>query len=235
LDLKRQTVTTVAGTGKQGRDTFRGGPARLVGLNSPWGLLIHQGKLYIGMAGHHQIWVMDLTRRLVLPFAGTGKEALRDGPRHLCCLAQPSGLASDGANLYIADCESSAIRAVRLDGLAGMKRLVGKGLFVWGDTNGKGDEVRLQHPLDVVYHDGKVYVADTYNHKIKVINPLTRACTTLDVQEQGDPAKHFHEPSGLSIADGDLYVADTNAHRIRVIDLVTRKVSTLRLRNVEGP
>ncbi len=91
----------------------------------------------------------------------------------------------------------------------------------------------MQHALGIVYVDGKLYVADTYNSKIKVIDPRTRACTTF---VGGDKkAKLFNEPGGISYANGKLYVADTNAHRIQVMDLETKAVTTLKLQGVEPP
>ena len=99
--------------------------------------------------------------------------------------------------------------------------------------DGIGRQVRLQHALGIVFVDGKLYVADTYNSKIKVLDPATRACTTF---VGGDKkAKLFNEPGGISHADGKLYVADTNAHRIQVIDLATKEVRTLKLQGVEPP
>jgi sugar lactone lactonase YvrE len=231
LDLRRQTVQTIAGfPGRAGTDLRRGGPALRTGLNSPWDLLLHRGRLYVAMAGHHQIWVMDLARHLIVPFAGNGFEDLKDGPRAFCCLAQPSGLAASDTALYVADSESSSIRSIPLDGQGEVSTLVGAGLFKFGDDDGAGAEVRLQHPLGVVCVEGKLYVADTYNSKIKMLDPATRACTTF----AGDrKAKLFSEPGGISYAAGKLYVADTNAHRIQVIDLETKAVSTLKLQGVE--
>jgi len=237
LDLKTSTVKTIAGTGKQGLDKYRGGPALTIGLNSPWGLFVQDTKLFIGMAGHHQIWVQDLVKGGLFPLAGNGMEELVDGPFAKAAFAQPSGLGSDGKFLYVADSESSAIRVLSLDSTGPVKTLVGKGLMVWGDKDGQGDQVRLQHPLDVVHHKGKLYLLDTYNHKIKELDPRTRACVTLDLKDADPKAKGplFDEPGGLSIADDKMYVADTNAHRIRVVDLKTNRVSTLSLKGVESP
>ena len=233
LDLKKRTVRTIAGTGQQGMDFRRGGDARHTGLNSPWDLLVHGNELYIAMAGCHQIWVMDLTRHTVVPFAGTAFENLVDGPRQASCFAQPSGLASDGTKLFVADSEVSAVRAIPLDGRGDVSTLVGTGLFDFGDTDGIGPAARLQHALGIVYVDGKLYVADTYNSKIKSLDPLTRSCKTFVGDDK--KAKLFNEPGGISYADGKLYVADTNAHRIQVIDLESKEVSTLNLQGVEPP
>lgn len=242
LDLKSQRVSTIAGLGRQARDgRSRGGDARKIGLNSPWDLLLVGKTLYIAMAGHHQIWRLDLSTNRLDPHAGTGREAIRDGTHDRCDLAQPSGLATDGKVLFVADSEASAVRTVDLDPAGKTQTLVGvEGghLFNFGDVDGIGDQVRLQHALAVAYDGDKLYLADTYNSKIKVIDPKKRECSTWLGGNRGpgwlaDPM--FDEPAGLSIAAGRLYVADTNAHRIRVIDLKTKEVRTLALSGVEPP
>ena len=83
-----------------------------------------------------------------------------------------------------------------------MKTLVGEGLFEFGDVDGVGDEVRLQHALGVAYHDGKLYVADTYNSKIKVLDPATRECKTFAGRRAaaGWTARLFNEPAGLELS-----------------------------------
>ena len=237
LDLKEQTVKNVAGIGEQDRRAkFEGGPALKTGLNSPWDLLLHKDKLFIAMAGHHQIWTFDPVAKRVEPYAGNGAEDLEDGPLAGSSFAQPSGLASDGTNLYVADSEISAIRSLPMDGKGKVKTIVGEGLFEFGDIDGVGPKVRLQHALGVAFRDGKLYVADTYNSKIKLIDPDKRSCTTF----LGDPPgwlkpKMFDEPGGLSFGGDKLYVADTNNHRIRVIDMKTREATTLNLQGVEPP
>jgi DNA-binding beta-propeller fold protein YncE len=237
LDLKKQTVKTVAGTGEQGRDRFGEGNPLKIGLNSPWDVLLSGDRLFIAMAGHHQIWVLDLARNRLAPFAGDGQETLQDGPLSLACFAQPSGLASDGKTLYVADSETSSIRAVPLTGRGTVKTIVGEGLFEFGDKDGTANGVRLQHALGVAYHEGKLYVADTYNSKLKVIDPVKRTSTTfLGGEPEGWLATPlFSEPGGLCVAGGKLYVADTNAHRIRVVDLKTKAVRALKLEGVEAP
>lgn len=237
VDLKKKTVTTVAGTGKQGHDRSASGLALKVGLNSPWALHLEGDKLYVAMAGHHQIWRMDLKRKLISGYAGNGREDIVDGGLNASEFAQPSGLTTDGKMLYVADSEVSAIRAVPLNGKDNVRTLVGRGLFDFGDKDGKGDEVRLQHALGVEYYKGKIYVADTYNDKIKILDPKTRSCETfLGGDREGWLAGSlFNEPAGLSFANDKLYVADTNAHRIRVVDLKTKTVSTLKLQGVEPP
>jgi DNA-binding beta-propeller fold protein YncE len=235
LDLKAQTVKAVAGTGKQDRENrARGGPALTTGLNSPWDLLLHDKVIYVAMAGHHQIWTFDPARRRVDPYAGDGREDIQDGSLAESEFAQPSGLATDGKRLYVADSEVSAIRSVALPPGADVKTVVGLGLFKFGDVDGTGDQVRLQHALGVAHREGKLYVADTYNSKIKVLDPAKRTCTTFRGEGKGwlSPTM-FNEPGGLSFGGDKLYVADTNAHRIQVIDMPTGGLTTLPLQGVE--
>jgi thiol-disulfide isomerase/thioredoxin len=246
LDLKTKTVKTVAGNGQQGDERRGKGPALKTGLNSPWDVLASGDKLYIAQAGHHQIWTLDLKDEELALFAGSGREDIMDGSLvadldnfriKVASFAQPSGLTTDGKNLYVADSEVSAIRVLPLDGKGEVNTLVGKGLFEFGDVDGVGDRVRLQHALGIAYYEDKIYVADTYNSKIKVLDPKDRSCESfLGGEADGwlaGPA--FSEPGGLSVADGKLFVADTNAHRIRVIDLKTKSVRTLELSGVEAP
>jgi thiol-disulfide isomerase/thioredoxin len=237
LDLKKKVVKTIAGNGEKGEDRRRGGDALRVGLNSPWDIYLHGNILYIAMAGHHQIWTLNLDKGVLAPYAGNGRENINDGPLTEACFAQPSGLASDGSTLYVADSEVSAIRAVPLDGKGDVKTVVGEGLFDFGDVDGTGNQVRLQHALGVAYHDGKLYVADTYNSKIKVIDAAKRSCSTfLGGKGEGWLAGAvLSEPAGLSIAGDKMYIADTNNHRIRVVDLKSKAISSVELHGIEAP
>lgn len=239
VDLSRRTVETVAGTGEQAMMAFAGGPANSTPLSSPWDVAAANGRLYVAMAGVHQLWALDLQHGTVYPFAGSGHEGLADGPLDQAWLAQPSGISADGNRLYFADSETSSIRIADTSHDGRVSTIVGQDLFVFGDVDGSGDEVRLQHPLGVDHHDGIIYVADSYNHKIKQVFPRTRsAATFLGTGEAGyrdgaGAAALFHEPGGLSVADGKLYIADTNNHLVRVADLTTREVTTLDLTGLE--
>ena len=196
VDLKKREVTTLAGTGKQGAPGRRAarlapvGKPKKTALSSPWALLIHSSHLYIAMAGSHQIWRMELPHGDIGPYAGNGREDIVDGPllppapyeEGFASFAQPSGLAGDDNWLYVADSEGSSIRAVRSIQLClcatviGTSQLRGGRLFTFGDVDGKGPQVRLQHPLGVAQRNGQLYVADTYNNKIKVIDLAQGTC-----------------------------------------------------------
>ena len=238
VNLEKRTVQTVAGTGLQTHDYFKSGPALTISLSSPWDLTLAGRTLYIAMAGPHQIWKLDLDKQEVSTFAGSGREARIDGPVLEAGFAQPSGISNNGRSLFIADSESNIIREIDLANLE-VKTLVGGDLFEFGDEDGRGDDVRLQHPLGILVAGDKVLIADTYNHRIKELDPQRRSVQNLfgtGKPGQADgPSPSFYEPAGLALANGRLYVADTNNHAIRVVDLRTKTISTLNLKGLEPP
>ena len=196
-------------------------------LRSPWDLALKTGILIVAMAGSHQLWVIDLLNDQAYPYAGTGEEARRDGAVNHATFAQPSGLAIARNTLFVADAESNAIRAVELPPANTVTTIAGGDLFEFGDRDGNGDAVRLQHPLGLAARDGRVFIADTYNHKIKLLEPSSGRVSTF--------AAGFHEPGGVSVAGNTLFVADTNNHAIRAVDLSTRQATTLPIRGLTPP
>ncbi|HBN08051.1 MAG TPA: hypothetical protein DD435_05180 [Cyanobacteria bacterium UBA8530] len=231
LDLKERRVETIAGTGRQANWGTSGGPNDETPLNSPWDLVVLGEELFIAQAGSHQIW--KRAKGFVGPFAGSGREDLIDGSRFSAALAQPSGICLEGPFLYLADSETSSIR--KIDKNSGwVETLVGEGLFTFGDKDGRGEEVRLQHPLGVAFGRGMLFIADTYNHKVKILDPIERSVRT--VFGKGTPGfedgrnPSFYEPGGLSLAGDSLFIADTNNHAIRVADLSEGVVRTLELK-----
>lgn len=210
LDLASRTVVTVAGTGAKG-SARAAGPAREVALRSPWALARGGADLLVAMAGSHQIW--KLSGDTIAPFAGSGVESIGDGPLADATFSQPSGLALVDGTLYVADSEVSAIRAVDLK--AGtVSTLVGTGLFDFGDRDGQGREVRLQHALGVVSRGGVLFIADTFNDKLKRLDPATQTVKTVAGGEG-----ELSEPGGLALLpDGRVLIADTNNHRLRTFD-----------------
>ena len=245
VNLAEKKVSTVAGTGDQSRVRVSGGPVDATPLNSPWALMSLDGGLYIAMAGPHQIWFHQPGSDSIDVYAGTGREDVINGPRSESAWAQPSGITTDGRYLYIVDSEGSSVRKLdtEADGevttLAGTSDLPGgRSLFEFGDIDGTGGEARLQHPLGIVWHDGELFVADSYNHKIKRIDANTGKTKTWlgdgTAGDQLDPPR-FSEPAGLSIAGGTLYVADTNNHRICTIDIKSGAVKVLNIKGLGPP
>jgi len=238
VDLKAKKVETIGGTGKLEDFNGSGGIGVKAALRSPWDLSLVRKKLYIAMAGSHQIWRMDLEKNLLEPYAGTRAEARLDGNIKEAAFSQPSGIVSDGKKLWVADSEANIIREIDFQTEV-VETLVGGDLFEFGDKDGEEDDVLLQHPLGVALYNGKVLIADTYNHKIKILDAEKRIVETFlgtgkSGQADGGNAT-FYEPAGLSIADGKLFIADTNNHAIRVVDLKTKQVSTLKIEGLKPP
>ncbi len=252
IDLNKKTVETIAGTGEQSHNIRpHGGRGLETALNSPWDVekigVSEAGRdsalrLYIAMAGCHQIWEMQLASGIVQTYAGTGAEAGVDDVTIKAAFAQPSGIATDGRELFVADSEISSIRAVGLGAVPRVRTVCGSGeLFGFGDKDGSGLEVRLQHCLGVEYVRDYLWVADTYNHKIKRVETRAGVCETIagdgtaGLQDGQGTNARFFEPSGLSAAGSCLYVADTNNHAIRRMELATMKVTTLEFTGLCAP
>lgn len=233
-DLVSKQCQVLVGSGRQGKEFNLSGTARLVDLNSPWDLFLAGDDLYIAMAGFHQIWRVNLVTKLAEPFSGTGAEAITDGPiKNLesgGTHAQPSGITGGNGYFFVADSESSSIREIFNNQLS---TLIGTGLFNFGDRDGDYKNAKLQHPLGVLLSGDSLFVADTFNSKIKLITLSKKKIETLSGGssaglKDGTDAL-FDEPSGLAILGNQLYVADTNNSAIRVIDLATKEVRTLKL------
>ncbi len=242
LDLETRQVSTLLGTGDQAaRYPPLPGFGPDVAITSPWDVALDRGTLYIAMAGSHQIWALNLETSGASWFAGSGRESTLNGRRLDAELAQPSAVVvlSDGS-IAFADSESSSIRKAD-PGEAGETGILAgsdTNLFEFGDVDGIGTEARLQHPLGLEFAEGALWVADTYNSKIKQLDPATGRISTLSGGDQGwadgtGTGASFSEPGGISYAAGRLYVADTNNHAVRVVDLESGEVSTRVLFGIE--
>ncbi len=231
LALADKRVSTVAGNGNN--ELHRAGrfPATAIGLRSPWALAGKGNTLFIAMAGQHQIWSLDLTDMEIGPFAGDAREGLRDGTLKHSSFSQPSGLSIMGDSLFVADAEDSAVRRIDLRKRR-VETLIGEGLFDFGDRDGAFGEARLQHVLGIAAASERiVYIADTYNHKVKRLDLATRRIET--VVGTGKPGRGvgsalkaaLNEPGGLAMLGDDLLIADTNNNRIVRYDAETRTIT----------
>ncbi|MFD0316207.1 NHL domain-containing thioredoxin family protein [Streptomyces flavalbus] len=199
-------TTTLAGTGRQwwpGDATS--GPAREVSLSSPWDVAWWRGRVWIAMAGVHQLWTYDPEDGTVAVAAGTRDEGLLDGPGAEALFAQPSGLAATPDRLWLADSETSALRWVDPEGA--VHTAVGSGLFDFGHRDSAAEQALFQHPLGVTaLPDGSVAVSDTYNHALRRYDPATGEVTTL--------ATDLREPSAAVVVGADIVVVESARHRL---------------------
>ena len=238
INLEDGAVTTIAGTGQKAHGRYAITSPTQTPLRSPWSLHLLDNYLFIAMAGSHQIWVM-IGDDQIGPFAGSGAEALVDGPLGECGFNQPSDITEGFGHLIVADPEASAVRAISFGEQPKTVTLVGQGLFDFGDQDGAGDQALLQHPTGVVCGMETIYIADTYNHKIKTLDPRTGMVSTLigsgsAGMGDGDFSRvSLYEPEGVSLFGNTLLIADTNNHQVRVANLVERTVTTLTLTHVD--
>lgn len=254
VDLLVKRVVTVAGTGVQGSDLEGGSVGTEQHISSPWDVVVggsprlSDGRsiLYIAMSGCHQIWAFflkttdyqkgsELEMGTCIRYAGNGNEENRNNSYpHKAGFAQPSGLAvdEDGHLMFVADSESSTIRKINLANGA-VQALVGgdidpMNLFSYGDIDGKGRDAKLQHPIGVAWDHKRnlLYVADTYNHKIKIVDVKKKTCQTMTNLLSKEGKFILNEPSGL-VLDSEcknLYIADTNNHQIIVVSLGNNEI-----------
>ena len=209
-DLRRRHLVKVAGTGELGRAPLLERRRALdAALRSPWDLALRGPELYVALAGSHQIALVRLDEGTIEPVAGNGREAQLDGEGLEAALAQPSGLSLQGDVLYIADSESSGVRALHLRTRKLYSLAGGPGLFDFGDKTGPIEPGMLQHPLAVAATASSgLLVADTYNDKVKRFSPDGLRLHPFHAGE-------LSQPGGLCVLPGgEVLVADTNHHRI---------------------
>lgn len=239
VDLTDWSVRTVVGTGEMSYDRAGGAIGGRQPISSPWDLASEGGTLYIAMAGIHQIWRAEMPAGFARALAGSGRENIVDGPVETAALSQPSGICLHAGKLYFADSEVSAVRGVDL-ATERVFTVIGEALFVFGDVDGVHPEARLQHPLGITSWGDKLLVADTYNHKIKLVEPGARRATTLLGTGQpgaatDDGGLALYEPGGLDVRGDELLIADTNNHRVVHVNLTTRRWAELRIDGLSAP
>jgi thiol-disulfide isomerase/thioredoxin len=202
--LDEGCVTTLAGTGAQWMQGDGTGA-----LSSPWDVTWWRDRVWVAMAGIHQLWTLDPRTGEVTVAAGTTNEGLLDAPVAEAWFAQTSGLAAADNRLWLADSETSSLRYVEE---GEVRTAVGTGLFDFGFRDGAGTEALLQHPLGVtVLPDGSVAVCDTYNGAVRRFEPDTAEVSTI--------ASGLAEPSGAVVVDEHLVVVESAAHRLTRVPL----------------
>ena len=217
IDLAHKTVATVAGNGQRGFATAGQFAAHSAVLNSPWDVAWSGGKLYVSIAGDHQIWRYDPADQTIGPWAGTGEEGLADGARGDAQFAQPSGMSVHGDILYDTDPESSSVRAIALpDGK--VSTLIGHGLFDFGMRNGNANHAQLQHAEGIAWNAGSLYIADTFNNALRKLD--------LSTHQVGTVAALLGSPLAVAtLAPDTLLVAEGDANRIDAVHLPDGKVT----------
>ncbi len=220
-------VDTIAGTGRAAIGLSDPGAARAVAMSAPTGCMWTQDKLFVTQSGQHQIWMVDLIRNTARKIAGSGQDALADGSAAMCAFSKPNGITLARDGIYISDANNSAIRHISLTDFS-VRTVIGEGTFEFGDIEGASAGARLQHPGSVCFDATRnvIWIADSYNNKIKVFSIAKNEVKTLNVNYK------LHEPTGLTLADNALWIVNTNAHELLRLDLKTGKLGRI---NVAEP
>ncbi|BDD05977.1 thioredoxin-like domain-containing protein [Aureibacter tunicatorum] len=222
VDLVNKVVKTVSGDGRLGYYFGNSDWGVNVLPNSPWGLFHKGDNIYVANAGNHQILRFDLKNGEMYRFAGSGAEELENGTLKIAGFAQPSGIAGIGNDLYIADTEASAIRKIDLDKKE-VTTLIGMGLFVFGDRDGPFRQALLQHVTSIKAHNGDLYIADTYNGKIKKLDLKTKEVSTV--------VGGLNEPNDLVfVSDNLIWISNTNDHEIVTYNMATKEKKVLNVK-----
>ena len=185
----------------------------LSNLRSPSDVIVLPDMIIISSMASHKILFFSKETLEQVDKVGNGFEALRDGALDEAQLAQPMAMEMFDDRLFFVDAESSSLRYMNA---LHVETLIGEGLFTFGDSN--EDEILLQHPQDICVGKvfdgcgaGRIFIADTYNNKMKVYDAEAKSMMTL--------LENLHAPSAIDKKGCKLYIADTNAHKILCFDI----------------
>lgn len=205
-------VFTIAGSGVAG---YADGLASQAQFAKPRGIALLGSTILVADYENYRLRQIDGDQ--VTTFAGCGVQGLADGPAGSAELNLPDGIAVDAAGtVYVADSANSCIRKIEggvVSTLAGTNTA--------GLVDGALAAARFTNPRGIAVDGGKIYVADTGNHRIRLIEGGTVSTLAGSVAGHADGAAlsaRFSAPMGLAVDGGKIYVADSGNNRIRVIE-----------------
>ncbi len=221
---QRGMISTFAGNGS-GKYSGDGGPAAVAGLAEPNGLALADNRLFITDVADHRVRLVDLRTGMISTFAGTG-EGRHDGdggPADKAGIfgARAVAFAPDGS-LYVMERQGSSIRRIR-NGI--IETVAGTGERGYGGDGGDARKAVFDAPKEMaVASNGDIFVVDTENHAIRVIDAATWIVRTIagngtaGPHGDGGPAENagLARPHGAVVAkDGAVYIGDSENHRVR--------------------
>jgi thiol-disulfide isomerase/thioredoxin len=206
IDFETKQVSTLIGNGEKGGIISGEIDADEIGLASPTDLEFfpNRNKIIISNSGTHQILSYDLESGKITPLAGSGKKGSKDGKYPNNSLSQTSDMVVSRKKIYFLDALTSSLRV--LDGEGDVKTLVTSG---------------LQNPLALTTDGIRLYIADSFNNRIKKYHIANKKLTTLIGGQAGDSVgrtTHFDSPEGIIRVMNRIYIADANNNRIVVLN-----------------
>lgn len=236
------TVRYLIGAAAPKRFGGDGGPATEAMLNFPTAVAVDaRGHLYIADTMNHRIRRVDARTGIVTTLAGTGQARFSGdgGPADRAALNEPAALAVDAQEqLYIADQSNNRVRAVDLK--TGVIRTVaGTGSAAYDGDGKPATESSLAGPSGLAVAAGTLYIADTFNGRIRSVDLATGLIDTVAgdggsyrYQSPDDPpSASVSRPSGIALdRDGNLFLTDSDSHLVRrwerATGLLTRMAGT---------
>lgn len=235
VSLSEERVETLMGIGRPGP----AGQNKIIGTNSPinypTGLMVKGYDLYIAMTGTSEIWKIDTRTEVAERIAGSGEFGFTDGNALDARLAAPAEFSSDPSGaLFFTDAQGSALRYLD-NGL--VKTELGEGIFSFGYEDGRKKDVRFQYPHGMASYGEMIYMADTYNHTIRMVEPFKGSSETLIGDPDFPPGYRNGEepllrlPMDVAVLDDRLYIADAGNGMVRSYDFGTGETKGLQLYN----
>jgi sugar lactone lactonase YvrE len=243
VDSATGLISTIAGVSVGpygGAYAGDGGPAALALLSEPDRVAVDTaGNIIIADTANHRIRQVDAFTGAIATVAGNGISGLSgdNGPATAASLSASRGVAVDGSgNIFIADTNNDRIR--RVDAITGVITTVaGTGSGGYAGDNGQATSAWISVPFEVALDSvGNVYIADTYNSRIRRVDAITGVITTVagsyGYGYAGDngsaTAASLAMPHGVAIdSSGNIFIVDTNNKRIRKVDALTSVITTV--------
>ncbi len=229
-------VSTLAGDGVVGSVDAVGGGAR---LNGPRHAVKIGGDLYFTDVGGHKVKKMNLATGTVTTIAGSGLADFANGTGTAASFNEPTGIATDGTNLYVCDENNHAIRRIVIASGV-VSTFVGTGAAGFVDNLANGTGVQFSSPQGLASDGTYLYCADYGNNRIRRITIASGATETFagsgamsSVDGIGTAAT-FNSPVGITIDGAYLYSSDLNGYKIRRIHIASKTVTTIAGSGVAG-
>ena len=196
------------------------------------------GRIFIADRDNHAIRVISADGTRVSTYAGSGQIGYADGPALQARFNAPSGIAVANDNrIFVADTNNHRIRVISADGSWVSTYAATGGIGAGAGGFSDGDALTMAYfnaPTGIaIANDGRIFIADTNNHRIRVISADGSWVSTyagsgsVGDRNGSTTTAQFNAPQGVAIMQGELLlVADTNNHRIRMINAEGSLVST---------